>query len=204
MPQGPGSSLALTCIKSECPANARGGGGGPGVSNDWCIMGLKFTLNERLETIQKLDETILENSKGRDIEKEVEDCGEFCAKVYRILARIDLSLEDAKNSANVGTLPSFSQINNNLKSNEGSKLKLPKLELKSFSGNYEEWQSFWDNFESAVNRNTEISRIQEFTYLKSCVTGAAESAITGLPLSLKIITKLPLIFLETDLVNHSC
>ena len=61
------------------------------------LMGLKFTLNERLETIQKLDETILENSKGRDIEKEVEDCGEFCAKVYRILARIDLSLEDAKN-----------------------------------------------------------------------------------------------------------
>ena len=27
LPQGPGSSLALTCIKSECPANARGGGG---------------------------------------------------------------------------------------------------------------------------------------------------------------------------------
>ena len=25
------------------------------------LMGLKFTLNERLETIQKLDETILEN-----------------------------------------------------------------------------------------------------------------------------------------------
>ena len=62
-------------------------------------------------------------------------------------------------------------------------MKLPKLELKSFSGNYEEWQSFWDTFESAVNRNTDISRIQKFTYLKSCVTGAAESAITGLPLT---------------------
>ena len=30
------------------------------------LMGLKFTLNERLETIQKLDKTILENTKGRD------------------------------------------------------------------------------------------------------------------------------------------
>ena len=47
----------------------------------------------------------------------------------------------------------------------------------------EEWQSFWDTFESAVNRNTDISRIQKFTYLKSCVTGVAESAITGLPLT---------------------
>ena len=51
------------------------------------LMGLKFTLNERLETNQKLDETILENSKGRDIEKEVEDCGEFCAKVYLACSR---------------------------------------------------------------------------------------------------------------------
>ena len=65
------------------------------------LIGLKLTLNERLETVQKLDETVLENSKGRDIEKEVEDCGEFCAKVYRILARIDLSLDDAKNSVYV-------------------------------------------------------------------------------------------------------
>ena len=102
---------------------------------------------------------------------------------------------------------SFIQGNiHNVKRNEVENVKLSKLELKSFSGNYEEWQSFWDNFESVVNRNTEISRIQEFTYLKSCVTGAAESAIiiTGLSLSRKIITKLPLIFLETDLVNHSC
>ena len=62
-------------------------------------------------------------------------------------------------------------------------MKLPKLELKSFSVNYEEWQSFWKTFESAINRNTDISRIQKFTYLKSRVIGAAESAITGLPLT---------------------
>ena len=66
---------------------------------------------------------------------------------------------------------------------KGAKGKLHKLELKSFSGNYEEWQSFPDNFESTVNRNTDISRIQQFTCLKSCVTDAAESTITGLPLT---------------------
>ena len=30
-----GTSLTFTCIKSECPAQARMGG--CGVSNDWCI-----------------------------------------------------------------------------------------------------------------------------------------------------------------------
>ena len=43
--------------------------------------------------------------RGGDIEKEVEDSGEFCAKVYRVLAGIDLSLEDAKDSVHVGTSP---------------------------------------------------------------------------------------------------
>ena len=30
------TSLTFTCIKSECPAQARIGGG-MGVSNDWCV-----------------------------------------------------------------------------------------------------------------------------------------------------------------------
>ena len=42
--QGPGSSLAFICIKIECPGHARGGGGGPGVSNDWCIMVNRLVL----------------------------------------------------------------------------------------------------------------------------------------------------------------
>ena len=113
-------------------------------------MGLKFTLNERLETIQKLDETILKTLRGETLRKKSK------IVVYLILARIDLSLEDAKNSVHLGTSPSFSQINNSVKSNKGVKVKLPKVELKSFSGKYEEWQSFWDTFKFAVNRNTDI------------------------------------------------
>ena len=103
--------------------------------------------------------------------------------MYRILARIDLSLDDPKNSGHAQTSLSVIHGNNNTISNEGATVKLPKLELKSFSGNYEEWLSFWDTIESAVNRNTDILLIQKFTYLKSSVTVATESAITGLPLT---------------------
>ena len=41
-----------------------------------------------------------------------------------------LSLEDAKKSRHMETSPSFIQDNNNVKSNEGAEVKLPKLELK--------------------------------------------------------------------------
>ena len=36
-----GTSLTFTCIKSECPAQARMGGGGAGISNDWCITNIR-------------------------------------------------------------------------------------------------------------------------------------------------------------------
>ena len=39
------------------------------------LMGLKLTWTELLDTIQNLDETILKNTKARDIEKEVNDSG---------------------------------------------------------------------------------------------------------------------------------
>ena len=49
LPRGPGSSLVFTSMKSECSAYARGGGGGPGVSNDWCIMFQNFQKIAKLK-----------------------------------------------------------------------------------------------------------------------------------------------------------
>ena len=60
------------------------------------LAALKALLTEKLETIKKLDETILELTKPKELEKEIEDSGEFCEHVYSILAKIDLSLEKGK------------------------------------------------------------------------------------------------------------
>ena len=50
------------------------------------LTALKSLLTEKLETTKKLDETILEFAKSRELEKEIEDSAEFCAHVYSILA----------------------------------------------------------------------------------------------------------------------
>ncbi|XP_068684949.1 uncharacterized protein [Montipora foliosa] len=84
------------------------------------LAALKALLTEKLETIKKLDDTILELTKPKELEKEIEDS---------------------------------------------------------------EWQGFWDTFQSAVDGTTGISAIEKFTYLKTCVTSNAESAIAGLPLT---------------------
>ena len=60
------------------------------------LTALKALLTEKLETTKKLDETILELTKPKELEKEMEDSGEFCEHIYSILAKIDLSLEKGK------------------------------------------------------------------------------------------------------------
>ncbi|KAK2549503.1 hypothetical protein P5673_030047, partial [Acropora cervicornis] len=146
------------------------------------LTALKSLLIEKLETTKRLDETILEIAKSRELEKEIEDSREFCEHVYSILAKIDLRLEEGKHGVCKQT-PVTNQEISNTGNTKSAKVKLPKIELKSFSGNYQEWQGFWDTFQSAVDGNTSISAIEKFTYLKSCVTSNAESAIAGLPLT---------------------
>ena len=53
--------------------------------------------------------------------------------------------------------------------------RLPKLFLPSFNGNPIEWQSFLDNFRSAVHDNSAISDVQKFNYLRAQSRDGAKS-----------------------------
>jgi hypothetical protein len=56
-------------------------------------------------------------------------------------------------------------------------LKLPRIYLPSFSGVYEEWPAFQDLFSSLVHNNSSLSQVQKLHYLKSTLTGEAESLL---------------------------
>ena len=62
-------------------------------------------------------------------------------------------------------------------------VKLPKLDMISFSGDKLRWTEFWDAFENAVHNNKKLSNIEKFNYLKSKLSGEAYRAILGLTLS---------------------
>ncbi|XP_055714332.1 uncharacterized protein LOC129808575 [Phlebotomus papatasi] len=63
----------------------------------------------------------------------------------------------------------------------GSKSKLPQLEIPTFSGEYMEWQSFYDKFVSTVHSNKDLSNVDKFTYLSGALSGVAASALKHLP-----------------------
>ena len=61
-------------------------------------------------------------------------------------------------------------------------VKLPKINIPSFSGDVLQWESFWDIFSATVD-DSDISEVTKFSYLKSSLTGEAAQAINGIALT---------------------
>ncbi|XP_025997196.2 uncharacterized protein LOC105199694 [Solenopsis invicta] len=62
-------------------------------------------------------------------------------------------------------------------------VRLPKLNLPSFSGKYDEWFPFRDTFVSVIHSNTELSNIQRLQYLRASLTGDAGKVVDSLEIS---------------------
>ena len=58
-------------------------------------------------------------------------------------------------------------------SSAGNSIRLPKLEIPSFSGEKLKWAEIWDSFEAAVHVNTSLSDVEKLNYLLSKLTGEA-------------------------------
>jgi hypothetical protein len=61
--------------------------------------------------------------------------------------------------------------------------RLPKLYLPKFRGDVKKWSAFWEQFESLVHKNEEMSPIDTFNYFTFLLEGEAARAIQGLPLT---------------------
>ncbi|XP_073948766.1 uncharacterized protein [Choristoneura fumiferana] len=62
-------------------------------------------------------------------------------------------------------------------------IKLPKIVIPIFSGNYSEWVTFKDLFESLVHNNSTIKDVEKLHYLKGYLTGEAELLLRQIPIS---------------------
>ncbi len=64
-----------------------------------------------------------------------------------------------------------------------SQARLPKLEIKKFSGRIHECQEFWDSFRSAIHNNASLSDVDKFSYLRGLIDGPAKATIAGFALT---------------------
>lgn len=56
---------------------------------------------------------------------------------------------------------------------EHGDVRLPRVNLPTFSGKYEEWQSFYDMFSTLIHNSKSITSVQKLHYLKGSLTGEA-------------------------------
>ena len=70
-----------------------------------------------------------------------------------------------------------------LNSSKTASVRLPILEIPTFSGDRLKWTEFWDTFEASVDTNTNISDIEKLNYLLSKLSEEAKHSVSGILLS---------------------
>ena len=120
----------------------------------------------QMEEVHVTDEEIAEEVKcARDLRGEI---NALVTSISDLLAAKGETAESQQSHSN--STPSV-------------QVKLPKLEVKRFSGKVEEWQQFWDGFESAIHNNPKLSQVDKFSYLRGLLVGIARTSVAGLALT---------------------
>ena len=146
---------------------------------------LKIVLTEKLETLTKLDDEILELIKEEEIEDEIAESRDFRASIHEAIIKIDNAFRKAENKELFTGPSSSANSASNTASNEAAKVttKLPKLTIKPFAGNAFNWQTFWDSFRTSIHENKNLNNVDRFNYLRSYLEGPALAAIAGFSLT---------------------
>ena len=58
--------------------------------------------------------------------------------------------------------------------------KLPKLTFPSFSGEYTQWVSFWDQFTTLIDSKRDMTNVEKLSYLKLSLKGDAAQIVSSL------------------------
>lgn len=147
----------------------------------------KMALADKMKTSKTLDATIQDmigaseataEALLEDIESSAKaraDMQEAIILIDGVLATADGTLSTEASSSNTSSAMATSE--------PSSKARLPKLEVRKFSGKIHEWQEFWDSFRSAIHNNTQLSDVDKFSYLRGLIEGPAKATIAGFSLT---------------------
>ena len=161
---------------------------------------LRTALETKCSELQSLDREIVDLVIDRNkplvddvkvINTEVSESCELMSAIQECIVELESVLEAQESQRKSKEFPSVVQpvspesagTSQSHVAKVFTHAKLPKLELKKFHGNPLHWYPFWESFESAVHKNPNLSSVDKFNYLKSLLTGTAQSSVAGLALT---------------------
>lgn len=81
------------------------------------------------------------------------------------------------------TAPDLSLNSSVMQNRSHQNVKLPRISIPTFNGNYNEWTTFYDAFISLVDSNPDEPDVSKMHHLRSCLSGTAFSLIKTLPVT---------------------
>ena len=144
------------------------------------------TVTDILEEIKQFDRDIFDAIEDDEIKNETCDNIEFSSYVKKIVMKIRRKIENLNNNMTNNV------VNNGENAScQDRNMRLPKLNIKTFTGKPTEWPTFIESFETAVDSNGALSNIQKFQYLKVYLLGQSEKCIEGFLLTNDNYTETP-------------
>ena len=155
-------------------------------------------FNRKKEIISGLDTKILELIDEKDLEAEIVESEEAISSISQHIAQVKRLLNTlvppqpgkknitAKRDASKEDSPpptSKGNAETDAAATRENVIRLPRLNIPTFSGDALSWEPFWDSFEAAVHTNTTLSDVQKLTYLRSQLQGSAAQVISGFTLT---------------------
>ena len=125
-------------------------------------------LDEKYQSLlglEALDNDIIESTELND------KIGDNADNLYRFIQKVKQCRE------------STSQHSSSIPNTDTTGLKLPKISLPTFSGNYTDWMSFIDLFQGSVDSNSKLSNSQKLHYLKASLRGDAAKLLSSVTIS---------------------
>jgi hypothetical protein len=115
------------------------------------LRGVSSSLKDLEDVHCKIE--ILDRSKVNE-----DDLDKYENLFYKVTSDAKLLINSISNKTDI--------INSNL-SESNPQVKLPNIQLPSFSGSFTEWITFRDTFLSLIHNNNSLTKIEKFHYLKA-------------------------------------
>ncbi|XP_029842866.2 uncharacterized protein LOC115326201 [Ixodes scapularis] len=129
------------------------------------------------EELRKVNEEIEPHISDSDLETDYITVAEYEDEVARTLS--ELRNKIARLQATPTTSATGADGDRGHPS-QATGMELPKLQLLHYQGELTQWQPFWEQFDASIHRNTKLSDVEKFQYLRSLLNEPAASAVSGL------------------------
>ena len=143
------------------------------IKEDWDYISTVMDCRDELADIQNSDHRLTaDNSSSVTV---TEDKFDQVIQMTSQMQQVILGQQQLQQQQQI----SIGQLN----SSKSASVRLPILEIPSFSGDKLKWTEFWDTFEASVHKNTSIFDIEKLNYLLSKLSGEAKHSVSGILLS---------------------